>query len=109
MGGSPFAVFVAPAAPHAPSSGAQGAGLLLARAGEEARLLLTSHDLHGNRQWHRRLPPGVWHVELQGPATLAASITPLPCGRSEARYTANPNPNPNPNANHNHKHNPNPN
>ena len=91
VGGSPFSVFVSPAEPHAASSTAQGGGsgegLLLARAGEEARLLLTSHDVHGNRQWHRRLPPGLWRVELQGPTTLAASIAPLPSGRSEARYT----------------------
>ena len=87
VGGSPFSVFVSPAEPHAASSTAQGEGLLLARAGEEAKLLLTSYDVHGNRQWHRRLPPGVWRVELQGPATLAAAIAPLPSGRSEARYT----------------------
>ena len=87
VGGSPFSVVVSPAVPHAASSTAHGEGLMLATAGEEARLLLTSHDVHGNRQWHKMLPPGVWHVALQGPVTLAASVAPLPSGRSEARYT----------------------
>ena len=87
VGSSPYSVFVSPAEPHAASSTAQGEGLLQARAGEETRLQLTSHDVHGNRQWHKMLPPGVWHVALQGPVTLAASVAPLPSGRSEARYT----------------------
>ena len=81
--GSPFALLVAPASPHPAACELRGDGLREATAGREARLMLVSRDMHGNRQLYAAHE---WRVVLAGPAALAASLRQLRGGAWEGRY-----------------------